>query len=99
MYLWAVLLVVSNLFWLVLTLLTLPGNWLMVAATGALAWCYWEAGMFSPWTLAAIIALAAGGEVLEFLASAMGVSKAGGTRWAGLGSVVGAVAGAIAGRS
>ena len=84
MYLCASLLVVVNAFWLVLTLLMLPGNWMMVATTGLVAWWQWDKGMFSPWTLAAIAALAAAGEVVEFASSAFGVRKVGGTRGAAL---------------
>ena len=96
-YLWASLLVVVNAFWLALTLLMLPGNWMMVATTALVAWWQWDKGMFSPWTLAAIVALAAAGEVLEFLSSALGVRKAGGTRWAALASLAGAAIGAAVG--
>jgi len=96
-YLWASLLIVVNLFWLVLTALTLPGNWMMVATTALVAWWQWDEGMFSPWTLGALVVLAAGAEVLEFVSSAVGVRKAGGTRWGGVGSLLGALAGAVAG--
>lgn len=96
-YLWASLLALVNLVWLALTVLTLPGNWMMVATTALVAWWQWDAGMFSPWTLALIVALAAGAEVLEFVSSAVGVRKAGGTRWGSLGSLLGAIGGAIAG--
>ena len=97
MYLCASLLVVVNAFWLVLTLLMLPGNWMMVATTALVAWWQWDKGMFSPWTLAAIVVLAAGGEVAEFFFSALGVRKAGGTRWAALASLAGAMIGAVVG--
>ncbi|HUS92387.1 MAG TPA: DUF456 family protein [Phycisphaerae bacterium] len=96
-YVCAGLLALVNLLWLGLTLLTLPGNWLMVLTTILVAWWQWDRGMFSPWTLGVLVALAGLGEVLEFLGSAVGVSKAGGTRWGGLGSILGAVAGALAG--
>ena len=96
-YLWACLLVLVNLFWLVLTLLTLPGNWLMVVTTVLVAWWQWEKGMFSPWTLGAIAALAVLAEVLELISSAVGAKKAGGTKWGSIGSIVGAIAGAVLG--
>jgi len=94
---WAILLLAINGVWLLLTLLTLPGNWLMVATTALLAWWQWDRGMFSPWVLVAIAALAAAGEVVEFIASAVGVRKAGGTRLGGLGALVGGLAGLVAG--
>lgn len=96
-YLWATLLVVVNGFWLILTLLTLPGNWMIVATTVLFAWWQWDKRMFHPATLVAIVALAVVGEVLEFFSSAVGVKKAGGTRWGGVGSLLGAVIGAVAG--
>jgi len=96
-YLWATILVLVNAGWLVLTVLTLPGNWLMVATTVAVAWWQWGKGMFHPATLAAIALLAAGGEALEVVSSAGGARRAGGTRWASIGSLVGALAGALAG--
>ena len=96
-YLWATLLVLANGCWLVLTLLTLPGNWMMVATTVLVAWWQWDKHMFHPATLAAIVALAVVGEVLEFVSSAVGVRKAGGTRKGAVGSLLGALIGAVAG--
>ena len=96
-YLWASLLVLVNVVWLATTLLTLPGNWLMVGTTALVAWWQWDAGMFHPVTLLAVVLLAVVGEVLEFFASAAGVRRAGGSRWGALGSVLGALGGAIAG--
>ncbi|MCD4825704.1 MAG: DUF456 family protein [Phycisphaerae bacterium] len=97
MILWAILLVVCNLFWLVLTAMTLPGNWLMVGTTVAVAWWQWDKGMFSPWTLIAITLLAIVGEVLEGITSAVGVRKAGGSRLGGFGALVGSLVGLTAG--
>ena len=67
--------------WL-LTLLGMPGNWLMAAAAAVYA-CLVPAQ--SPaalgWkTVAALLVLAALGEIVELLAGAMGVAKAGGSR-------------------
>lgn len=96
-YLWATLLVLLNLGWLFLNLLALPGNWMMVGTTLLVAWWQWDVRMFSPWTLAAIVVLALLGEVAEFLSSAVGVKTAGGTKWGGAGSLLGAVLGALFG--
>ena len=96
-YLWASLLVVWNAVAVFLTLLSLPGTWLMVLATVLLAWWQWDIRMFSPWTLGIVVALAVAGEVLEFLASAVGVRKAGGTRRGSLGALLGSIVGAIIG--
>jgi hypothetical protein len=54
---WATWLVILNGFWLLLGLPMLPGNWLMVATTAAVAWWQWEKGMFNACTLVAIWAL------------------------------------------
>lgn len=88
---------------LFLTLLTLPGNWLLVlVAVGAQAWAM-VAGTtlpYSPWTLAALVALAVAGEVAETAMGAAG-AKAGGARGRGawgamIGSLVGALVGTVA---
>ena len=57
-YLWASLLVVWNAVGVFLTLLSLPGTWLMVLATVLLAWWQWDVRMFSPWTLGIVVGLA-----------------------------------------
>ncbi len=101
------LLVLIFVFWL-LNLLNLPGNWMMSVATlvymplipedssclvGRLA-VTWP-------VVVALLLLATWGELVEFAASAWGVTKAGGTRWgAGLaliGSIVGGIAGVFFG--
>ena len=101
-YLLATLLVLVNLGWLVLVVLGLPGTWLMVISTVALAWWQWDGGessgqhMFGAATLVAVVIVAALGEVLEFISGAVGTKKAGGTRWGSVGALVGGVIGAIA---
>ena len=84
--------------WL-LTLLGMPGNWLMVAAAAVYA-CLVPAQ--SPvalgWkTVAALLVLAALGEIVELLAGAMGVAKAGGSRRGALMALAGSIIGAIVG--
>jgi uncharacterized protein YqgC (DUF456 family) len=94
-YLCAAILVLINTIWLALDVLGLPGNWLMVAGTLLLAWL--EPGMFSVWTLVAIVILAAAGEVLELLSGAWGARKGGAGRRGSAGALVGGVIGAIVG--
>lgn len=67
--------------WL-LTLLGLPGNWLMVAVTAVYAYFVpAQSPIAFGWkTVVAILALAALGEMVELLASAFGVIKSGGSR-------------------
>ena len=87
----------------VLTLLGMPGNWLMVAATAVYAY-------FMPvdsraaigWNVIVIfLALAFLGEILELMAGAVGTAKAGGSKrgaaLAMLGSIVGGIVGIIVG--
>lgn len=102
-FLWAIILVLVNAVWLCLTLLGLPGNWLMVAGTVLLAWWRWDthrpAGdqMFSIGTLAAIVLLAGAGEILEFLAAALGAKRAGASRRGAWGALGGGFVGGIVG--
>ena len=93
----AILLALVNAFWLVLTVLMLPGNWLMVATAGLVAWWQWDRGMFSPWTLLAAALLAGVGEVLELLSSAAGARLGGAGRWSAAGGLLGALAGLVLG--
>ena len=93
----AALLLLLNAGWLVLVLLRLPGIWLMVLSTGLVAWWRWDEGMFSGWTLLAILVLALASEVLEFFAGAAGTKKMGGSGWGAAAAVLGSVVGAVAG--
>ena len=92
----------APIFW-VGTLLGLPGNWGLVALAACLAYFVNDAvhiDIHSP-TVAAILALAILGELVEFVAGAAGVKQLGGSRRGGalavLGSVVGAVVGVFIG--
>jgi len=86
-----------------LTLLGLPGNWLIVAAAGAYSlWGPQMGAIHIGWQVVAGLALLAGiAELLELLAGMWGARRSGGTRRAGwyslIGSIVGAIAGAIVG--
>ena len=80
-------------------LIALPGNWLAVVILAAYAWLGPEDSRASlgvvPVVLAGILALI--GEILEFLASAMGAKRAGASRRSTLFAVIGSVGGAILG--
>ena len=88
---------------LLLTLLTLPGNWLLLlVAVGSQGWAMiaGSEAPYSGWTLGALVALAVLGEVAEAGMGAAG-AKAGGARsrgtWGAVaGSLVGAVVGTVA---
>lgn len=86
------------------TFFTLPGNWIMVALCAAFA--YWipeeENGHALGWKVVIGLAvLALIGELLELAASALGATKAGGSKRAAalalVGSMVGSIAGAMIG--
>jgi len=86
-----------------LTLIQLPGNWLIVGATAVVAWWRMDApaGPTYGWTLIGVLlALALIGELIEFVAAAAGSRGAGASRRAAglaiLGAVVGAIVGAVA---
>ena len=95
--LWAILLIAVSFLCLLTVLLTLPGTWLMLGATALVAWLRWDEGMISPWTLAALLALAIAGEFLETLSSSAGARRAGASRWGSLGALAGGIVGAVAG--
>ncbi len=94
-YLVALGLVGANAVWLLMTVIALPGNWLMVLTTAGVAW--WQRGMFSIWTLVAITALAVLGELIEFFAGAFGVRRAGGSLRGSAGALGGAILGGLVG--
>ena len=96
-YLWATLLVIWNLASLLGVLIGLPGVWIMVITTSLVAWWQWDEGMFSAWTLAAILALAVLGEVLEFFSGVFGSKRVGGSGWGVVGGIAGCIVGGIAG--
>jgi len=99
-----ILLVVLLILAWFLTLLALPGNWLMVGVVatytlflprlqlheGSSATIGWP-------TVLAIVLLAIVGEALEFLAGALGVAKAGGSKRGAALALVGSMAGALFG--
>jgi len=96
-YVLATILILANTGFLAMTLFLLPGNWLMIAATVGVAIWQWDAGMFSIYTLIAIVALGVLGEVLEFFTSAVAVRKSGGTRKGSIGALLGGLPGAAVG--
>jgi uncharacterized protein YqgC (DUF456 family) len=98
-YFWALLLVITcGVAWL-LSLISLPGNWIMVGAAALYAWIFPEAAdrglMWS--TIALLILLAILGEVIEFGAGAAGAARQGASRRAVALSIVGAMLGSFAG--
>ena len=97
LYLLLILLILLNVIWLVLVIFGLPGNWLIVISTCLFAWWRWEDGVFSIYTLIAIVALAVLGELFEFLGGMHGAKRAGASWRGSIAAIAGAVAGAIIG--
>lgn len=84
--------------WL-LTLFSLPGNWLIVAAAAGYAWLVPDGERWDlSWPMVGVVAgLAVVGEIVEGLAGAAGVRRLGGSRRSALLSIVFSVVGAIVG--
>jgi uncharacterized protein len=98
-YLWALLFVAACCIAWLLTLVALPGNWIVAGLAALFAWLippgtdrgiYWE-------TVAVLFGLALLGEIVEFAASAAGAAKQGASKRSVALSMVGAVVGSILG--
>jgi len=98
-FVWAALLLVVLAVCWVLTLLGMPGNWLMIGvAIGFVFLVSAESPVAIGWvTVVVLLVLALIGELLEFLAGALGVTKAGGSRRGAVLALVGSLVGGIAG--
>ncbi len=94
-YLAATVVTLFAILGVVLTILTLPGIWLMLLV--AVLADVWQPALLSTPTLLVAGALALLAEIAEFAASAAGARRARGSRIAAIASVVGALAGAIVG--
>ena len=96
---WTILLVISVFFFWLIGLLGLPGNWLMLVATGIYALAVPTDETASVWWIAMglLLVLAIVGEGVEMLASAHGVRKHGGSKRSAVLSFLGAIVGAIIG--
>src|SRR5262245_19541903 len=98
-YTLAVLLVLLNICALATNVLTLPGNWFIVALTVLFAvFIHLPSGAgISLGSAAVVVGLALLGELIEFAAGAAGAAKSGGSRRGMILSVLGAMVGSIAG--
>lgn len=97
--LWCTLLIVVLATGWLLNWLGIPGNWIMVLATGLYAWLVpgeLRVGLGWP-VVAATFAIALGGELAELLAGALGVAKAGGSRRGTILALVGSMIGGLVG--
>lgn len=97
LYVYAVVLTLFNLLFLIAIPFNLPGTWLMVLLAMSLEW--WQPGQFMfSWTVLSVaFALAMLGEVLEFLFAAAGATRAGGSKRAAALAIAGGLAGAVIG--
>lgn len=77
-----------------ITLLGLPGLWVMVVSALLYAW-YTHFAYVGWWTLVSLALIAAVAEVIEFVAGSAGAKKAGGSRRAAWGALIGGILGAI----
>jgi uncharacterized protein YqgC (DUF456 family) len=95
----AMLLVAVLLASWMLTLLGMPGNWLMVAATATYVYFVpTESSAAIGWkVVVALLVLAVLGEVVELVTGAVGVAKAGGSRRGALMALAGSAIGSIVG--
>ncbi len=97
LYVWLILLVITNGLWWVLGFFALPGNWLMIISTCLFAWWKWDEQVFSIYTLVFVVVLAVIGEIIEFFAGMGGARKAGAGWFGSIGALAGAMIGAIIG--
>jgi hypothetical protein len=98
-FFWAALLILVLLVGWVLTVFSMPGNWVIVGAAAVYAWFYSSESHVAlewPW-LVALLLLALLGELLELIAGALGVKQGGGSKRAAVLAIVGSVLGSIAG--
>lgn len=86
----------TSLLGVLLTLLTLPGVWLLLAVAVGIQ-VLWQPELFSWWTIGAGFVLAALGEVAEAVATGVGAAKGGASRTGVVGAIVGTLVGAVLG--
>lgn len=96
-YILLILLILLNTVWLALVIFGLPGNWLIVISTCLFAWWRWEDGVFSIYTLIAIVVLASLGELFEFIGSTHGARKTGASWRGSIAAIAGVIVGAMVG--
>ena len=80
---------------MMLVAITLPGIWVMAASSVILA--LWVPEYVGWWTVGALFGIAITSELVDFVASALGVKRMGGSRSGAIGSVIGTLIGAILG--
>src|SRR5687767_11814074 len=89
---WYLLLTAVLLAGLFLNVFGLPGMWIMIAAAFGYAWLTGFQYM-GWWTLGIVVGLGVIAEILEFIAGGAGAKKAGGSRRAAWGALIGGLLG------
>ncbi len=98
LWLWAALLLLAMIAAWMLNFVGLPGNWINLALAALYAWLIPTGRTDFAWlVLIILLLLAVVGELVEFLAGAMGVAQVGGTKRGAALAVVGSIGGGIAG--
>jgi uncharacterized protein len=92
----AITVIIASILGVVLTIFSLPGIWFMLLV-GLACKVFWVDELFSWWVLGAVLAIVIIAEISDFATSAIGASKAGGSKSAAWGAVVGSIVGAILG--
>ena len=93
-WLYYVLLFIVDLAGMAITVMTLPGLWLMVAAAAVYA-LLTHGNYIGWWTLAFLLLLATVAEIIEFTSSGAGAKRAGGGRAGLWGAILGGILGGI----
>ena len=92
-WLWYLILIAVQFLGLSLTLIGLPGIWVMVAALVGFGWLTgWNVYVGWPGVITALV-LAVIAEIMEFVAGSAGAKKAGGSGRAMIGAIVGGLVG------
>jgi len=95
--LWSLLLLAVNALGVLLVAMSLPGTWLIAAATALFAWLHGYPRILGIAPLVILLVIALVAEVLELVAGAAGVRAVGGSARGAMGAVMGGVIGGIAG--
>jgi uncharacterized protein YqgC (DUF456 family) len=98
-FVWAAVLLVLVVIGWATNLIGLPGNWFNVLAIAVYAYAAADSGRtaIGGWCVLAVVVLAVLGEIIEFVAGAMGVTKAGGSRRGAVLAIVGSLLGGLLG--
>jgi uncharacterized protein YqgC (DUF456 family) len=93
-WLYYLLLFVFELAGIAITVMTLPGLWLMLASAAVYA-LLTHGNYIGWWTLATLLVLATVAEIIEFTSSGAGAKRAGGGRAGIWGAIIGGIVGGI----